>query len=371
MMTGCATMNEMETKAAVRFGIMGCAAISRKVSRAIGLAPDARLVAVASRTLEKARQFASDNAFPEDAHIYGSYDELLQDPVVEAVYIPLPTSLHRRWVAEAARSGKHVLVEKPAALNAGELQEMLAICEEKGVQFMDGTMWMHHPRTAKMRELLSDATLFGNLKWVHSTFTYVGDAYFLENDIRVKADLDGLGALGDVGWYCIRSILWAVDYRLPKTVTAIRGSVSRSAAGVLLSCGSSLQWDDGRVATFHCSFDANLTTHLTVTGTRGTLVLHDFALPCEDDSATFSFSSDTGLSAQEREWRPFPSIEHRVPTDLPQEACMVREFARLVRCITESGSKPDQTWPAITKKTHLVIDAVMASIEKGFETVLL
>lgn len=204
---------------------------------------------------------------------------------------------------------------------------------------------------------------------VSSAFTYAGTDYFLDNDIRVKPGLDALGALGDAGWYCIRSILWAVDYELPKTVTATPGSVSRNAAGVLLSCGASLQWDDGRVATFHCSFDANLTMSLTVTGTTGTLVLRDFILPYQDDSATFSLSLDTALSVQEREWRPLPAMEHRVPTDLPQEACMVREFARLVKRITDSGSQPDQTWPAITKKTHLVIDAVAASINRGFETV--
>ncbi|CAN6450210.1 unnamed protein product [Victoria cruziana] len=363
-------MGEIGMEAAVRFGIMGCATIAKKVSRAIRLAPNARLVAVASRTVEKARQFASQNGFPEDAHVYGSYEELLQDPAVEAVYIPLPTSLHRRWVAEAARCGKHVLVEKPAALNTGELQEMLAICEEKGVQFMDGTMWVHHPRTAKMRELLSDASLFGKLKWVNSAFTFAGNDYFMENNIRVKADLDALGALGDTGWYCIGSILWAADFQLPKAVTAIRGSVSRNTEGVLLSCGSSLQWDNGRVATFHCSFDSNRTMDLTVAGTKGTLFLNDFVVPFEESSAPFSFSSNAGLTDMATGWRPLP-VEHRVPVDLPQEACMVKEFARLVRSIKDSGSKPDQGWPDITKKTHMVIDAVMASIDRGFQPVSL
>ncbi|CAN6450211.1 unnamed protein product [Victoria cruziana] len=358
-----------ETEVAVRFGILGCATIAKKVSRAIRLAPNACLLGVASRTLEKARSFASENGFPEDAHIYGSYEELLQDPAVDAVYIPLPTSLHRRWVAEAARSGKHVLVEKPVGLNAGEVREMLAICEEEGVQFMDGTMWMHHPRTAKMRELLSDASLFGNLKWVNSAFTFAGNDHFLENDIRVKPELDGLGSLGDAGWYCIRSILWAADYELPKTVTATRGSVSKNAAGVLLSCGASVQWEDGRVATFHCSFDAHLTMNLTVAGTRGTLILHDFIVPFQENSATFSLSNSR-LKELALGWHPIPA-EHHVSTDLPQEACMVSEFARLVRCIKESGAKPEQRWPDITKKTHLVIDAVIASVDKGFETVSL
>ncbi|XP_031480088.1 uncharacterized oxidoreductase At4g09670-like isoform X3 [Nymphaea colorata] len=342
--TSCAATTEKENKmeaeqeAAVRIGVMGCATIAKKVSRAIRLAPNARLVAVASRTAEKARRFAMENGFPEDARVCGSYEELLEDPAMDAVYMPLPTSLHRRWVPEAARRGKHILVEKPAALAARELEEMLVVCEDMGVQFMDGTMWMHHPRTAKMRELLSDASLFGDLRWVNSAFTFAATDYFLKNDIRVKPDLDALGALGDAGWYCIRSILWAADYELPKTVTAIRGTVSRNAAGVLLSCGSSLLWDDEKVATFHCSFNSNLTTNFTVSGTRG--------------------------------WSPLPTQLH-VATDLPQEACLVREFARLVRAIIDSGSKPDQKWPVITKKTQMVLDAVKASIGKGYEPVSL
>ncbi|XP_031480085.1 uncharacterized oxidoreductase At4g09670-like isoform X1 [Nymphaea colorata] len=374
--TSCAATTEKENKmeaeqeAAVRIGVMGCATIAKKVSRAIRLAPNARLVAVASRTAEKARRFAMENGFPEDARVCGSYEELLEDPAMDAVYMPLPTSLHRRWVPEAARRGKHILVEKPAALAARELEEMLVVCEDMGVQFMDGTMWMHHPRTAKMRELLSDASLFGDLRWVNSAFTFAATDYFLKNDIRVKPDLDALGALGDAGWYCIRSILWAADYELPKTVTAIRGTVSRNAAGVLLSCGSSLLWDDEKVATFHCSFNSNLTTNFTVSGTRGTLHVDDFVVPFKENSATFSFSSDSGFTELVTGWSPLPTQLH-VATDLPQEACLVREFARLVRAIIDSGSKPDQKWPVITKKTQMVLDAVKASIGKGYEPVSL
>ena len=91
---------------------------------------------------------------------------------------------------------------------------------------------------------------------VHSTFSFAADSDFLNNDIRVKPDLDSLGALGDAGWYCTRSILWAADYELPKTVVAHPKPVTNDA-GVILSCGSSLIWEDGRVATFHCSFVAH------------------------------------------------------------------------------------------------------------------
>ena len=139
----------------VRFGIVGCADIARKVARAIGLVPNATLCAIASRSLNKAQTFAAQNKLPDSVAVYGSYDQLLDDPRVDALYLPLPTALHLRWAVAAAARKKHVLVEKPAALDAAELDRILEACESNGVQFMDGSMWLHHPRTAHMQQLLS------------------------------------------------------------------------------------------------------------------------------------------------------------------------------------------------------------------------
>ncbi|KAK4390075.1 putative oxidoreductase [Sesamum angolense] len=227
----------------IKFGILGCADIARKVSRAITLSPNSTLCAVGSRSVEKAAKFARENGFPESA------------------------KLAYQMAVLAAQKKKHVLLEKPVALNVGELDAILEACESSGVQIMDATMWMHHPRTAKMREFLSDNSVFGQLKSVLSCFTFAGSKDFLESDIRVKPDLDALGALGDVGWYCIRSILWAADYELPKSVLALRGTVFNSS-GVILACSASLHWEDGKTATFHCSFLSNLTMDVTVEQTE-------------------------------------------------------------------------------------------------------
>lgn len=156
----------------IKFGILGCAEIARKVSRAIILSPNSTLHAVGSRTHEKAAKFAVENGFPESAKVYGSYDAVLDDPEVDAVYVPLPTSLHIKWAVLAARKKKHLLLEKPVALNVGELDVILEACESSGVQFMDATMWMHHPRTAKMREFLSDPSRFGELKAVCEVYVF-------------------------------------------------------------------------------------------------------------------------------------------------------------------------------------------------------
>ncbi|WOL12476.1 hypothetical protein Cni_G21243 [Canna indica] len=352
----------------IQFGILGCAEIARKVARAIGLAPNAVLVAVGSRNLDKARRFIADNGLDAAAvRAIGSYEAVLSDPGVDAVYVPLPTSLHARWAVAAAESGKHLLLEKPTALCAAELDRILSACRSHGVQFMDGTMWMHNPRTAKMREYLSDSARFGQLKTIHSHFSFAADSDFLQNDIRVKPDLDALGALGDAGWYCIRSILWAADYELPKKAIALQGTVNNKA-GVIMSCGSSLLWEDGKVATFKCSFIGHLTMELSVVGTNGSLHVSDFVIPFEEGKASFSFGSDLAFNELVTGWQPPPS-KHIVTTDLPQEALMVQEFSRMVGSIRDSAGKPDDKWPVISRKTQLVLDAVRASIDQGCEPV--
>ncbi|XP_020700240.1 uncharacterized oxidoreductase At4g09670 [Dendrobium catenatum] len=351
----------------IKFGIVGCADIARKLSRAIKLAPNATIVAVGSRSEEKARRFIADNGLPATTRPYGSYESLLDDAEVDAVYLPLPTSLHLRWAVAAAGKGKHILIEKPTALCVADLDQILEACETNGVQFMDGTMWVHHPRTAEMEDFLRNSDQFGQLKMVSSIASVYADSNFLQNNIRVKADLDSLGALGDIGWYCIRAILWASDYNLPKTAVAFPNAV-KNEAGLILSCGASLHWEDGTIATFHCSFLAHLTFELVAVGSRGNLSLSDFVIPFEENSAPFTFVSDSGFKELVTGWKSLPS-KKVVSTFFPQEALMITEFSRLVGEIKDSGAKPEKKWSVFSRKTQVVLDAVKESIEKEFKEV--
>ncbi|XP_043719767.1 uncharacterized oxidoreductase At4g09670-like [Telopea speciosissima] len=353
----------------VRFGIIGCAEIAKKVSRAINLAPNSIIYAIGSRSIEKAQKFATENGLSETVKIYGSYEEVLEDPCVDAVYMPLPTTLHVQWAVLAAQTKKHLLLEKPTALKVADLNQILNACESNGVQFMDGSMWMHHPRTKKMKEMLSDPKLFGQLRLIHSTSTFSETQEFFENNIRVKPDLDALGALGDTSWYCIMAILWAVNYQLPKTVTALPFPTCNSD-GVILACGASFQWgeQDIKIATFYCSFLSNVSMDLAVYGSNGSLHLKDFIIPYQENSASFDFSSGAKFTELHLGWNLKPT-QVQVASELPQEALMVQEFATLVNSIRSSGCKPDRKWPEISRKTQLVLDAVMKSIELGFKPV--
>ncbi|GAB4845214.1 hypothetical protein Ancab_038625 [Ancistrocladus abbreviatus] len=294
----------------IRFGILSTANIARKLSRAIILAPNATIHAIGSRSVDKARKYAESNGYPAEAKIYGSYEEVLDDP-----------------------------------------------------EFMDGTQWMHRPRTVKMKEFLGDSKLFGQLKFAHSNFTFSGGQEFLQNDIRVNPDLEPQGALGDQGWYCVRAILWAADYQPPKTVIALHGAITNDA-GVILACGANLLWEDGKSATLYCSFLSNVTMDIIAIGTKGSMHVNDFVLPRQEGVASFSAATETEFTDLMRAWASMP-IEHNVKADLPQEVLMIEEFSTLVARIKQKGSKPDQLWPSVSRKTQLILDAIKDSFAKG------
>ena len=156
----------------VRYGILGCANIARKMSRAILMTPGSCLYAIGSRSLEKAQKFAKENNFPPEARVYGSYQSVIDDEFIDAVYVPLPTSLHMEWVMKAIEKKKHVLLEKPPALSVEDLDMMISACDKQGLQIMDCTMFMHHPRTARMKEVLKNKDLVGEVLEVMPLLSY-------------------------------------------------------------------------------------------------------------------------------------------------------------------------------------------------------
>ncbi|KAK7387363.1 hypothetical protein VNO78_28109 [Psophocarpus tetragonolobus] len=362
-----------EKSETVRFGILGCAEIARKVARAIGLAPNASLCAVASRSKEKAEKFAAENGFPASVRVYGSYDEVLDDPSVDAVYVPLPTTLHVRWAVMAASKKKHVLLEKPVALDVVHLDQILQVAQSNGVQFMDGTMWLHHPRTAHIHRFFSATSTnsIGPIHFIHSTATMPASPEFLENNIRVKPELDGLGALGDLAWHCIGASLWAKGYQLPTTVTALPDA-TRNDAGVILSITASLLWDQPNqtLATIHCSFLSHISMDLAICGRDGSVHLRDFVIPYQETSASFDLTFGAKFVDLHIGWNVRPEEVH-VANQLPQEALMVQEFSRLVANIRDCGLRPLNKWPEISRKTQLVVDAVKKSLELGCKPICL
>src|SRR6185369_13656332 len=180
----------------LRWGILSTADIARrKVVPGMRKAARCEVVAVGSRDGELARGFADELGI---ARAHDSYEALLADPDVDAVYIPLPNHLHREWTLAAARAGKHVLCEKPIALSAADAEQMVAACESAGVRLMEAFMYRLHPSWLGVRSLLA-AGRIGRLQSVQSWFSYYNDD---PSNIRNIAEAGG-GALLDIGCYSI------------------------------------------------------------------------------------------------------------------------------------------------------------------------
>jgi predicted dehydrogenase len=355
----------------VGIGVIATAAIAKKNCRGITKTRNnVVVVAVGSRDLRKAQAFIEEMGMPH-ATAYGSYDDVLNDPKVHAVYIPLPTGLHLEWVRKAAAKGKHILVEKPIALTAEDTDHIASACAESGVQLMDGTMWMHNPRTKLMSDKIDkrlEPNGIGPLKAITSTFCFCGDAGFLANDIRTKKGLDQLGALGDVGWYCIRAALWAYTFEKPVSVSAHAGPLYNSE-GVLLHVGATLVWADGRRANFQCGFDQALTQYLEVAGTQGTVRLDDFVVPYQEDKNAFLVTQRHGFGKMDT-CVLTETEEHICNMEVPQETCMWETFADCVRSV-QQGGKPVQYWSDIAVITQKVVCAIEQSAADGCKTVVL
>src|SRR5205823_7208453 len=157
-------------------GILGTAGIARKNWKAIRNAGNSALVAVASRDRDRARAFIegcqADVPLTPAPAPCGSYQELLDRKDIDAVYIPLPTGVRKEWVLRAARAGKHVLCEKPCAVNSADLRVMLDACRAAGVQFMDGVMFMHSQRLPLLRQVLDDGQSIDTVRRITSQFSF-------------------------------------------------------------------------------------------------------------------------------------------------------------------------------------------------------
>jgi xylose dehydrogenase (NAD/NADP) len=188
-------MNHNQT---VQWGILGCARIA-----ATALIPgiqgscNGEVLAVASRNLEKAKEYARKFGVPR---AYGSYEELLDDPEIQAVCVPLPNSLHKEWTLKAADKGKHVLCEKPIACCAADAQEMSEACRQNGVLLMEAFAQRFHPQFRRVEELIREGRI-GRILRINAAMSRSG---YPADDIRMNPSLGG-GALMDLGCYCINT----------------------------------------------------------------------------------------------------------------------------------------------------------------------
>jgi predicted dehydrogenase len=257
----------MSDQPRLRWGILGCARITRR-----GLVPGIRasrtgtLHALASRDPTTAQSWADEFDVPRAC---GSYQEILDDPAIDAVYIPLPNELHRPWVLAAADAGKHVLCEKPMALDAREARLMVEHCRRRGVLLMEAFMWRHQVRTREVRRLVRDGVI-GDLRLIRSSFSFPIEP----GDWRLDPARGG-GALWDVGCYGVNTARLFAGGEPVQSLARARFGPS----GVDLTLTALLEFPGGLLAAIDCSFEQPYRCHYELVGTRGVLDVPDAYLP--------------------------------------------------------------------------------------------
>jgi predicted dehydrogenase len=355
-----------------RWGILGTAVIARKNWKAIRNSGNAEITAVASRDLARSEAFIqecqSHTPLPYHPAALGSYQELIERSDVDAVYIPLPTGLRKEWVIRAANAGKHVLCEKPCAIDADNLHEMIDACKKHHVQFMDGVMYMHSQRLVALREVLNDQDSIGDLKRITCQFSFCAPDEFLNSNIRVNSELEPQGCVGDLGWYTIRFALWVMQRQMPVQVTGRILSEHHhpsSPNAVPFEFSAEMLFDGGVSANFYCSFRTNHQQFAHVSGSKGNLLVSDFVLPYFGNRLSFvvnkaSFELFGCDFVMEKNLQEISVPEYGNSAEFAQETNMFRRFSEIV-----CSGQLDPVWSDYALKTQKIMDACLESARNG------
>jgi xylose dehydrogenase (NAD/NADP) len=249
----------------VKWGLLSTALINEAILRGAVESQDADVIAVASRDEERARSYAQEHGLERS---YGSYEGLLADPDIEAVYISLPNSLHVEWTLHALEAGKHVLVEKPFSRHPAEVEQAFDAAEAAGLVLSEGFMWRHQPQTHRLVELI-DSGVAGRVRVVRTAFAFDLAAERGTGDTRFDPALEG-GAMMDVGCYCISGLRLVAGE--PERA---RGEQVVGPSGVDVVFTGALAFADGVVGHFDCGFVVPRRGGLEVVGEEATILVPD------------------------------------------------------------------------------------------------
>jgi len=248
----------------LKWGILGAGRIAAKFARGLASIPEeATALAIGSRSREKAEEFAREHGVRRAC---GSYEEVLREAEVDAVYIALPNHLHAEWSINCAEAGKHVLCEKPVTMNTSELENVLAVVKQRDVFFMEAFMYRCHPQWRKVREIIA-AGAIGEVRAIQSSFAFNMGARY--EDCRMSNAMGG-GGLMDVGCYCV-SFSRLIAGEEPSEIHAAarlgeRTGVDEYMAGVL-------KFPSGPVAYFSSAIQCNIPVAAKIHGSEGSITI--------------------------------------------------------------------------------------------------
>jgi D-xylose 1-dehydrogenase (NADP+, D-xylono-1,5-lactone-forming) len=251
----------MTTSRVLNWGFLGTGRITRALVDPLHSSPRNRLTGVASRSIDRARALA---ATVRAERVYGSYAEMLDDPLIDVVYISLPNALHSEWTVKAVQAGKHVLCEKPLATHVADVNAIIAAATVHKCVVAEAFMYRHHPQTLLVRKLVTDGTL-GQIRVIRGAFRF---PLTREDDVRWLPELGG-GSLWDIGCYPVSFARHVVGSEPQEVV----GWQHTAPSGVDDTFVGLLQFPGGVFASFDSSFRTPFATDFEVSGTAGTLRL--------------------------------------------------------------------------------------------------
>lgn len=269
----------------LRWGILGCASIAkRSVIPGLQQSRLNEVAAIASRDQDKATQAAEELNIPT---AYGSYESLLADSSIDAIYIPLPNHLHKEWSIRAAEAGKHILCEKPLALTEAEAAEMAEAAAKAGVLLAEAFMYRYHPRYDMIKELITSGAI-GEVRGIRSAFTFNSSAN--HGNVRFRKDWGG-GSIYDVGCYPINAARILLD-KEPEAVT-VQALFSPEHDHVDMMASGLIEFEGDVSLTFDCGMWAAYRNPLEVVGMEG-LIEVPFAYSLPENGANFFLTTGDG-----------------------------------------------------------------------------
>ena len=319
----------------IRWGIVGTGGIANSMAGMIEMARAAELGAVSSRRMETAQTFARNHDVP---NAFDSWQEMIDSDAVDAIYVATPTSVREEICIAAAKGGKHVLGEKPFA-SLPSVKRITQACRDNDVAFMDGTHFVHHPRTLDIREHREER--LGFVWSVASAFQFNLDD---RGNIRYNPELEPMGAIGDAGWYNMRA---AIEYLPPGVaIDTVSAHLRRdSETGAAVSGAGVLVFGDGSASTWNCGFDSGaVVMDLRITGTEGVINIDDFLSQNRDGSADFLYRKGG--------WGESESEEINIPSAKPGAALMFEDLAAAA-----ADRSLRARWMTATERTQALLDA--------------
>jgi len=312
------------------WGVIGCSSFARRRTIPAMLAsPSVQLLGVASRSIEMSEAFGKEFNLPRS---FGSYEEMLEDSRIQAVYIPLPNGLHKEWIIRAAESGKHVLCEKPLTSNAAEAALVAEVAARTGVRIMEAFMWRFHAQHLRAKEALQSGTI-GSLRLLRSSFSFLLDRI---PNVRFSPQLAG-GSILDVGCYPVSAARFYFQDE-PRSVFA-RGRFDQEFK-VDMGMEGIMDFSQGR-AMIDCAFDLPYFTNLELVGEKGVIKI---PRPWRPEEETVIFINDQ-------------------PETLRDRSQYVSQFEHFSHCIS-SGVAP-LYGPGDSMLQMRALDAIFRSIRSG------